>query len=495
MKKPNDHIFQIIHAMSPAEKRYFRLHFASGANQLTDLFDAVNRMKGYDEETLKGKVPKTVAKNIKVYKIQLQDLLLKSLTSYHSKRSVLSRVRTWLEEADILAEKQLFDQALDRLGKAKAICLHYEEFTYLLEISAREFYLKHVSNDRIGISKHPYFEEVEEFIRKISTGLNYHRISSEWIEYLMQAYHRPPGEAEQRKALDIIEQEESGCRNDLSFRAQLSRNTLLMSVFKLVNNVQKEGETRQANVRLFQAFPQFQETMPFQYIAVLRNLMNYSLEHRNFDTAQDCIETGLALIRKNPAFASQAVYFHYAVLEMNFECRQWDHILNAWEQPVMQNLKKQGIAGERIAMLCYIYLAVCNQILNKSAKVQFYLRKARECREEVRSYFAELLTLLDLINHWEAGDDFLVAKQMKTIKRKTGEGTQPESPLFQDFLQLFACKKQEDRPPIAARILSGMPKWEGSALGFMVKKNGLQHWLQAVAAGRSFSQEMQSLPQ
>ena len=493
MKKPSDHIFQLVHAMSPAEKRYFKLHFASEVNQLTQLFDTVNQMKSYDEEALKRKLPPSVARNLKVYKIQLQDLLLKSLSSYHGKRSILSKVRTWLEEADILAEKQLFEQALDRLAKAKALCLHYEEYTYLLEISAKEFHLKHVSSDRIGISAHPYFEETREFIHKISTALDYHKTSSAWIDYLMKAFHRPFGDIQRQKALELLRQETSVSLDDLSFKAKLSRNTLLMSAFKMLDDWEKEGETREANVRLFQGHPQFQETMPFQYIAVLRNLMNFSLERRSFYLAQHCINDGLEVIRKHPAFASQRVYFHYGVLEMLYETRQWDIILQEWEQPVMDNLKEQGVAAERIAMLCYIYLALSCQVFGKSAKVQFYLRKALECRNEVKSYFAELLAIIDLINHWEAGDDFIVAKQLKAIRRKTREDNQVRSPLFLEFLQLFACKKPDDRIALAMRILEQMPEWEANPLAYMIKKNGLLHWLKAVAEGRSFAQQIQSV--
>ncbi len=493
MKKPSDHIFQLVHAMSPAEKRYFRLHFASEASQLTVLFDVLNRMKTYNEETLKSKLGESVAKNIKVYKIQLQDLLLKSLSSYHSKRTVLSKVRLWLEEADILAEKQLFDQALDRLAKAKAVCKHYEEFTYLLEISAREFHLKHVSNDRLGISTHPYFEETLDFIRHIQTALNYHKQSTDWVDYIARFHYRPPNEKEERTACDILQRESKVHTGELSFRARLSRNTLLMSLYKLVKDATNEGDARRGNVELFQAFPQFQETMPFQYIATLRNLMNFALGHKDYDTGRYCVEAGLEFIHKNPASASQKVYFHYGVLEMSFECRLWESILHDWEQPVVQNLKEQGIAKERIAMLCYIYFAVSCQILNKSAKVQHYLRLAAECREEVRSHFAELLILLDLVNHYEAGDDFLVAKRIKALKRKEQGDNAPGSALLQEFLALLTSKNPEERRRMAAELSAQAPQWEKSVLGWSLKKNGLLYWLQAVADGRPLHAYMQTI--
>ncbi len=487
MKKPSDHIFQLIHAMSPAEKRYFRLHYASEASQLTLLFDEISRLKTYDEAHLKLRLEPTVARNIKVYKVQLQDLLLKSLTSFHSKRSVLSKVRMWLEEADILADKRLFELALDRLSKARGISRQYEEFTYLLEISAREFYLKHVSNDRVGISTHPYFEETVEFIRHIQTALNYHKQATEWLDYLAYSFYRRATEEEIQKAQRLLASEALIEEKGLSFRAKLSRNTLLMSLYRLLHESSQEDATRRANVGLFQEFPQFQKSMPFQYIAVLRNLMNFALERKDYQTAQDCIDSGITVIQANPTFGSQLVYFHYGLLEMNFECRRWQETLQEWEQPVMQNLKQQGIARERIAMLCYVYFIVIYQILNKPSRVQHYLRKALECREEVRTYFKELLILLDLISHHEAGDYFLVAKQVRAIRKKQQEGAVAYSELLNGILDVLSTKQVEKRAGLASGLLEQMPHWEASALGWMVKSKGLYHWLHAVAAGKAFS--------
>lgn len=476
--------------MSPAEKRYFRLHFASEANQLTELFDTINRMSAYDEAALKLKLDPTTAKNLKVYKSQLTDLLLKSLTAFHSKRNIRSKVRMLLEEADILAEKQLFDQALDRLAKAKSACKLYEEYTYLLEISAREFHLQHVSNDRIGISGHPYFEEAETFIRHIKTSLDYHKSSSEWIDHLRRINYRPSGGVECKNARDLLDKERKVSEAELSFRAKLSRNTLLMSAYRMVNDLQSEGACREANVQLFQEYPQFQETMPFHYIAVLRNFMNFGLVEKNFDAALACVHQGLEIIARNPQFASQTVYFHFGALEVNFETGNWSSLLNEWEKPVMAGIEKQQIGRERIAMLCYLYFALSYQILEKPARVQHYLRKAAECRDDVKRYFAELISLLDLINHYESGDDFLVKKQIKALKRKQSDSTTPYSPLFFEILQIFACCKPEERSSIAAGLLERQSEWEASHLGYMLKKNGLHHWIQAVACGRSFAEEM-----
>lgn len=86
MKKPKDYLHRLISSMKPSEKRYFKLHFGQSEGVLTELFDIINSLPEYDEELVKKRLSNKAGKNLKVYKIQLSDLLLKSLTLFNSKK-------------------------------------------------------------------------------------------------------------------------------------------------------------------------------------------------------------------------------------------------------------------------------------------------------------------------------------------------------------------------------------------------------------------------
>jgi hypothetical protein len=491
MKKPSDHIFQLIKAMTPAEKRYFRRHYAPEDGQLIQLFEVANHLETYDEELLKNRLEPRVAKHLKVHKQQLHELLLKSITSFHSKRGPLSKIRMCLEEADVLAEKQLFQQAFDRLSKARALCIHYEEYTYLLEVSSLEFYLKHVSNDRIGISRHPYFEETQKSIGYLNSGIEYFREGTRWVEILAQYYYRGPSQEEMENARVLLEKEQHVDANALSFRAKLSRNSLLMSAYSLTKNKEMEGAIRRDNVSLFENSPQFQETMPFQYIGALRNWMNFCLSHGDFDQVRQCAETGLTFIQHQPAFISQAIYFHYGLLEIAFQSSNWCDITRKLEQQVMLDIQAQSLGKERIAMLCYLNLAMTYQILNKPATVQNYLRKTAECRDDVQAYFEELRLILDLICHFESGDHFLVARHIKNAYKKQSDKGDFPSALLLELLSIFPVSNATHRSRFAQEILAKMPAWKGTKLGFHIISYRVFLWLEAVACGMTFVEYME----
>ena len=124
MKKKDLHT--LVHALSPAEKKFFK-EYASGnataEKNYVRLFDAIAAQKEFDDDVLKKqfKAEKFVA-NFHVAKAYLFDLLLEALTHMEVHQSSISRYRMLMNEALILFNKNLFDLALDRTEKAREIC-------------------------------------------------------------------------------------------------------------------------------------------------------------------------------------------------------------------------------------------------------------------------------------------------------------------------------------------------------------------------------------
>ncbi len=139
MRKPREDVFELISNMSPAEKRYFKGHYGTKKNQLVVLFDFLNKMSNYDEQIIKTHFKNSkISKNLKVYKVQLLDLILKSLVSYNSKRDPRSKVRIELEEVDILLGKKMLKLAARKLDRLHQICEDNELTLESISLLARE---------------------------------------------------------------------------------------------------------------------------------------------------------------------------------------------------------------------------------------------------------------------------------------------------------------------------------------------------------------------
>lgn len=95
MKTHKGHLWALVRSMTPAEKRYFKTHFALTAGQLTRLFDVLNAQASYEPALAMAAVGTSPAQ-YKVLKHQLQALIIKSLMAGSSQRSLRSKVRLGL---------------------------------------------------------------------------------------------------------------------------------------------------------------------------------------------------------------------------------------------------------------------------------------------------------------------------------------------------------------------------------------------------------------
>ncbi|HET6226000.1 MAG TPA: hypothetical protein VFF27_06955, partial [Bacteroidia bacterium] len=100
---PTDDLFRLIKVMSKSEKRYFTLSSGlhKGNKKYLLLFKAMEKQKAYDEHKLKTLFSKQNAiSQFPVAKIYLFDLLVKSLTLYHSERTTDFTIREALNKVE-----------------------------------------------------------------------------------------------------------------------------------------------------------------------------------------------------------------------------------------------------------------------------------------------------------------------------------------------------------------------------------------------------------
>jgi len=141
--KNSEHLFFLIKSLSKAEKRSFKLFTRAnvqGENNYTILFDAIDRMQSYDHgvliKKLKGKVD---SGSISTIKVQLSNLILKSLRHNNSINSPKAELRMYSDYLQILYEKGLYSQCKKLLNKVKGLARDYEEYLAIDSLSILEY--------------------------------------------------------------------------------------------------------------------------------------------------------------------------------------------------------------------------------------------------------------------------------------------------------------------------------------------------------------------
>ena len=494
MKQPKDKIHKLIKAMSPAEKRYFKRHYASEQSNLTQLFDYINNMQEYDEEKVKQEFSDSkLSQNLKVYKVQLLNLLLKSLTSYYNKSNPKSIIRIGLEEVDILMEKQLYDHAYNRLKKVKQECHKYQEFSYLIEIGFLEFKLQYIKSDRIGMSQNPVFSEIQESLKNMEEQIRFTVLSAKVMDD-RKRINAPEASANYtayyQKIMEHQLMQTEASEN--GFRSTLSRNIILSNLYFFIKDQEKELLARKANVALFDQEPHFKSYLVFEYLAVLLNYSNLCLERKEYDIVENMVTQAKQFAGKNPIYERQLVYFFYAQVKTNFEKRQFlKNTEKGLEVEVLDLIDRYNINKERIALIIYYYFALSHLALENPKKVQGYVRLMQQCHSEPRVFFSETINLVELIHHYETKDDHTLANLVNSYQRKyKADKNHKKDAFYPALLKLFnqLAKQADGHSELGKNFIKNKEAYKEDKLYFLFHYLQLDIWLNALCQNKPYSQ-------
>ncbi|HKP32673.1 MAG TPA: hypothetical protein VJT83_08095, partial [Chitinophagaceae bacterium] len=140
--RPADILFQLIQSLEKAEKRHFKLYIKrSSAKQelkIVKLFDAIDKLKEYDEKILLKKLPGIEKPQLHNLKTHLYKELLASLRLLKSADSIDLQLNEQFDYAHILYKKGLFMQSLRLLERTKETARSNQKFNFLPQIISLE---------------------------------------------------------------------------------------------------------------------------------------------------------------------------------------------------------------------------------------------------------------------------------------------------------------------------------------------------------------------
>jgi len=488
MKKPTNNLHRLIQKMTQAEKRYFKMHFAFSRSVLIELYDLINKMEVYDEEKVKAQLSGKAAKNLKVYKVQLLDLLLRSLVLYHQKRKIHSKIRVGMEEVDVLMSKQLYELAADRLAKVKQICLKYEEYTALHDVVHREFSLFHIREDKIGISRWTVYDEMGTYLEYLSSQHENSLTGVQLIDLQKQGYHHDLTAEKRQYYEQVLERLEKSENKDWSFRALLSRNIVRTLAYQALGNQDLEKFYRKKNIELFDEYPHFKDTLSFEYLAVLRNYANHCLEYRDFDSLKRAVRNAREFAKDSAEWEHQLIYFCYVEIHMFYIKHEYDYIKNEIEPQVVSLIEKFKLSEDRISIMVFALLAVTNIALKNSRQAHEYLQEIFKAPEDIKDFFSDIFMIIGFINHYQTNDEFLIEKEIATVKRKCSTGKRKCSDFFKHTIEFFRVliASPTRRSDVAKSFLSSFEQYQDDRFYHHFIFFDLQRWVSAVANRQAF---------
>lgn len=136
-KRSTDELFQLVKSLEKAEKRNFKLFVQRNATQTgrktVQLFDALDKLEDYDEESLLKKNPTIKKQQLSNLKAHLYRQILGSLRILKDDNNIQLQLHELMDYSRILYDKGLYLQSLKVLEKVKEHAREQHQLTYLLQ--------------------------------------------------------------------------------------------------------------------------------------------------------------------------------------------------------------------------------------------------------------------------------------------------------------------------------------------------------------------------
>lgn len=490
MKKPQDHLWQLIQALNPAEKRYFRRHFAPDEGQLISLYEALNKQTSYDESALREKLDCSPAL-FKVLKAQLLDLLLLSLRACYDKNSISAKISATIHEVDLLVDRSLYELALPRLQRTKELCLQYEEYGLLYEVIQREYILTQLYSESYQLSTADYWADWQLIADQLSLHLYFQREGQSLMDH--QRNPTPASSAAYERMVQKLEQSPAPSH----FRTRLSWLTTRQVLLSLKGEKRQAVALKKEAVDLFEQSPLFKDSYTVAYIGAMRNYANALTDQLHKPELEQVIRKTKEIITRHPAYEPHLLHFCFAKIRLDYALQHWKQVTDYWLKQIAPLSQKHHLQGSRIYgfSLTFVAMAYLNQGKYEAA-IQ-WIADFDTAAPKVEPSGRMLATLINLILYWETEDQEKLRTKLSAIRRrKPGREPIPESGLFAIHLQLL---EQLLRQPFEAARLAGvilleLPNYYNDPFFGLYTTLGLERWLQALATRRKIIDVLRERP-
>lgn len=425
----SDQLFKLVHSLSKAEKRFFKI-YAGRQNGSMDkkfilLFDAIEKQKTYNEAKILNNEIRFNPRQFSNLKAHLYKLVLKSVRLCNTTDSIKIEIAEQLDFARILYSKCLYKECVKMLDKAKKTAIQHDSSILLLEILELEKLvlpktIESKNQDRVNFlietSNH-----VAESIRKSNVFSN---LALKLTAYYMQTgFNKSQADLEKVKSYfysSLPEYDE----NLLSFHEKLHLYHSYIGYYFYIQDFERGMDYALRLVELFEKHPEMKIHHLEQYIKALNSLLAVQNKLNRYSEFVATQKKLIALKRDRTLSLSEninlnlfkAIYIHE--INRHFmlgEFRAGTRIVNALEDELNKFVPKL----DRHSVLLFYYKIACLYIGSGNYRIaikwlnNIYNEKEHDVREDLQDFTRILL----LVCHFELNNDILLESTIRSTYR------------------------------------------------------------------------------
>lgn len=420
MKTSWEDLFNLVHAMSPAEKGYFKKFNAgfsgSDLSRYQKLFDLIGGMTLLDADLLEKKLRSTT-KNIYSLRNFLQKQILKSLRMYHMENDVSFLLRDSLDTISILNAKGLHQQSITLIEKGLATAQEYgmTNYTILFLTEKRQqlkFYAETKRNQLSHEIRTALLQQAKSIINKEFIK-EAHLRSIHWLNTyvpLRDPVIRKEAEDLYIKLKNIAEEEIAG-HNEMNLQyAALSNICSLLGRQKEAINYQEK------TIALMEGLDIRKLNRVMNYAAAIYNVCNLTLIDKDIKSSVEWLKKmrSIETINESEQLYINALAMHVELFLQAINHSDYnEHLVERTEQFLLRKHPVPNVFYDTQLLLLNYYIQHNNW--QAAVKKSFLLLNTDYRHSQVS--FQVHVRLLNILVHYKLGNLLLLPSLIRSTYR------------------------------------------------------------------------------
>ncbi len=449
-------LFRLIKSLTGAEKRFF-LQMASKnkseSNYIT-LFRAIEKQEHYDEAAIKATFKdKKFAAQLHVTKINLAELILRSLKNFHARNSVHATLLELLREIEILFVKELYDLCFQRLDKALVLAERFEKFSLHVELLTwhRKLIVASSTVNLPGVEQ--VLKEEKRIIDKI-TNLN-----SFWNDSV-RVYDSPTDDGE-TKAKEIYRIEKAG-----SVQAKILHHHFRFTRFYMAGKLEDANLEVSKLIALLEQNSARIEDDPTSYITAIMNKVVLLLSFKRWNELPSLLSKVSGLINSSRFQNESQVTIRLWIRVYNVELEMFRDTKDTEKGiqliGVIQSYlstRKSSVTPDYLIMFYFQFASIFFLAKDYSTSLKWVNEIINTNFGTVRLDIQKYTRILNMMIHFELGNITLLRYAVDSSKRflKKNKVLFPaEELLLQHFLKI----EQLNHEKYSATFIASLNEWQ-----------------------------------
>lgn len=458
----SDILFQLVHSLEKSEKRHFKLYIKrSSANQdlkIIQLFDALDKLKEYDERLLLKKMPGISKTQLANLKNHLYKQLLASLRLLKTTENIDLQLSEHLDNARILYNKGLKIQSLRIIERAKELATANQKFNALVQLLSLEKKIETLHITRSTTDKTREMTEealnISGHIDRVTRLSNLALLLYRWFVLYGHARNK-----DDEKELDTFFK--SYLPKDINAIGGFYEKLYLYQSFCWYAFIRQDFlmyyRYSQKWIDLFDEQPQMREVETGHYIKGMHTLLNALFDLRYFEKFETVLRKFEAfekteIAQRHDNFRTHtSIYINSAKINQHLMVGSFAEGLKLVPS-IENNLEEYSIFVDRHRILVFNYkIAMLYFGAGKYETAIDYLQRIINGPVDLRIDLQCYARLLHMMAHYELGNYTLIESLVKSVYRfmaKMKNLTVVEEEMFR-FLRLsFDVSPRKIKPEL-----------------------------------------------